>query len=118
MVNNSVTTANVFVETKEMRKKRRTSLRKQILKSWQLYLMLILPVGYLLLFSYYPMYGLQIAFKDYTPKFGMVGSEWVGIKHFVEFINSQVFWNLFRNTCIISLYSLICSWSCIQVISL
>ena len=97
MVNNSVATTG-FVETKEMRAKRRTSMRKQVFKSWQLYLMVILPVAYLLLFAYYPMYGLQIAFKDYTPKLGMVGSEWVGIKHFVEFINSQVFWNLFKNT--------------------
>ena len=109
MVNNSVATTG-FVETKEMRQKRRTSLRKKVLRSWQLYLMLILPVAYLLLFSYYPMYGLQIAFRDYTPKFGMSGSEWVGIEHFVTFINSQIFWKLFRNTITVSLYSLLASF--------
>ena len=118
MVNNSVTTANTFVETKEMRAKRRTSLRKQIFKSWQLYLMLILPVAWLLLFSYYPMYGLQIAFKDYTPNLGMVGSEGVGIQHFVNFINSQIFWDLFKNTLTISLYSLICSFPLSVVLAL
>ena len=118
MVNNSVATANTFVETKEMRSKRRTSLRKQIFKSWQLYLMLVLPVGYLMLFSYYPMYGLQIAFKDYNPMLGMANSEWVGIQHFVNFINSQIFWDLFKNTLIISLYSLLCSFPLSVVLAL
>lgn len=118
MVNNSVATANTFVETKAMRKERRTSTRKQIFKSWQLYLMVVLPVAFLLLFSYYPMYGLQIAFKDYTPKYGMVGSEWVGIKHFVEFINSQIFWNLFKNTLTLSLYAILCSFPLSVVLAL
>lgn len=117
MVNNSVATTG-FVETKEMRQKRRTSLRKKAFRSWQLYLMLILPVAYLLIFSYYPMYGLQIAFKDYTPKLGMVGSEWVGIKHFVTFINSQVFWKLFRNTLTLSLYALLTSFPLSVVLAL
>ena len=64
------------------------------------------------------MYGLQIAFKDYTPKLGMVGSEWVGIKHFVEFINGQVFWNLFRNTLIVSVYALLCSFPLSVILAL
>ncbi len=117
MVNNSVS-ATGFVETKEMRQKRRTSLRKNVFKSWQLYLMLILPVAYLLLFSYYPMYGIQIAFRDYTPKLGIMFSEWVGIEHFVTFINSQIFWKLFRNTIIISLYSLFASFPLAVVLAL
>lgn len=117
MVNNTVATTG-FVETKEMRRKRRTSLRKKALKSWQLYLMLILPVTYLLIFSYYPMYGLQIAFRDYTPRFGMTGSEWVGIEHFVTFINSQIFWKLFRNTLTLSLYALLTSFPLSVVLAL
>ncbi len=117
MVNNAVTTTG-FVETKAMRIKRRTSTRKQILKSWQLYVMLILPVAYVLLFSYYPMYGLLIAFKDYTPKLGIFGSEWVGLKHFVTFINGQMFWRLFRNTLIVSLYALFASFPLSVVLAL
>ena len=117
MVNNSAS-ATGFVETKEMRSKRRTSLRKQIFKSWQLYLMLVLPVGYLLLFSYYPMYGLQIAFKDYNPMMGMGDSPWVGLQHFVNFVNSQIFWDLFKNTLTISLYALICSFPLSVILAL
>lgn len=117
MVNNSVATTG-FVETKEMRAKRRTSLRKQVFKSWQLYLMLVLPVAYLLLFSYYPMYGLQIAFKDYVPNLGMVGSKWVGLKHFMNFLNGPDFFGLFKNTLILSMYSLICSFPLSVVLAL
>jgi putative aldouronate transport system permease protein len=106
MVNNSVA-ATGFVETKEMRIKRRTSLRKQIFKSWQLYLMLILPVGYLLLFSYYPMYGIQIAFREYRPKHGITGSEWVGLKHFIDFFSDPMFRDVFGNTIKVSLYSFV-----------
>lgn len=80
--------------------------------------MLILPVAYLLLFSYYPMYGLQIAFKDYNPALGMVGSKWIGLQHFVNFINSQIFWDLFKNTLTISVYSLICSFPLSVVLAL
>ena len=117
MVNNAVTVTG-FVETKEMRAKRQASTRKHILKSWQLYAMLLLPVAYVLLFSYYPMYGLLIAFKDYTPKLGIFGSEWVGLKHFVSFLNGQMFWTLFRNTLIVSIYSLLCSFPLSVILAL
>lgn len=80
--------------------------------------MLILPVAYLLVFSYYPMYGLQIAFKEYNPALGMVGSKWIGLQHFVNFINSQIFWDLFKNTLTISIYSLLCSFPLSVVLAL
>lgn len=81
--------------------------RKQMKKSWQLYVLLALPVIYVLVFKYYPMYGAQIAFKDYIASKGVAGSEWVGLKHFIRFFNSYEFSKLMKNTLIISLYSLL-----------
>lgn len=81
----------------------------KILRSWQLYVMLALPVIYLLIFNYYPMLGVQIAFKDYTSRGGIWGSEWVGFKHFIKFIQSYQFWPILRNTFVLAGYSLIAS---------
>lgn len=79
----------------------------KIRKGWQLYLMLALPVLFIIVFSYIPMYGAQIAFKNYVVTKGIWGSEWVGLKHLDRFIHSYDFWRLLRNTLTISFYSLI-----------
>lgn len=75
-------------------------------KNWQLYLMFLLPLAYILIFHFGPMYGLQIAFKDYSIKKGIEGSPWVGWKHFAKFFSSYQFKTLIRNTLSISLYSI------------
>lgn len=80
---------------------------KKIRKSWQLYVLLTLPVLYVLIFKYYPMYGAQIAFKDYVASKGIGGSQWVGLKHFIRFFHSYEFGKLMKNTLIISVYSLL-----------
>lgn len=80
---------------------------KRVLRNWQLYLFLLLPVAYLITFKYVPMYGLQIAFKDYDPLLGFLHSPWRGLYHFKRFIDSYYFWTVFRNTLTLSLYSLI-----------
>lgn len=72
-----------------------------------IYLMLSPVVLYYLIFQYGPMYGLQIAFKDYSPALGFLSSPWVGFEHFKEFFSSFFFWRLLRNTLLLSLYSLI-----------
>lgn len=74
-------------------------------KNYQLYLMVILPTLYIILFKYVPMYGSQIAFKDFTPMKGIFGSEWVGFKHFIRFFNSPQFKTVVSNTLRISIYS-------------
>lgn len=79
---------------------------KKIFKHWQLYLLLFPAFVYVAVFSYGPMYGLIIAFKNYKPKLGYLGSEWVGLEHFIRFVTYPDFWNLIRNTLSISLYSL------------
>ena len=84
-----------------------SKVKKRIMRHWQLYIILLIPVVLVAIFSYGPMYGLQIAFKDYIPSYGIEGSKWVGFKHFINFINSHQFSRLIGNTITISLYSLI-----------
>lgn len=72
-----------------------------------LYLMILPVVAFYLIFCYYPMYGAQIAFRDYTPKLGIFHSPWAGLKHFHEFFDSVYFGRLIRNTISINLKNLI-----------
>lgn len=81
--------------------------RKQMLRHWQLYLVLLIPVVLLIIFSYGPMYGLQIAFRNYKAKLGFWGSPWVGLKYFKDFFSTPDCARLIRNTFSISIYSLI-----------
>lgn len=80
---------------------------ERILKCWQLYAFLLPALVILILFSYVPMYGVQLAFRDYNPIMGITGSPWVGFEHFARFFNSYQFKQLIGNTLILSLYSLI-----------
>ena len=78
----------------------------RVRKNWQLHLMVVLPLAYLILFAYVPMYGVQIAFKDYRPRAGIWGSEWVAFKHYEEFFSNYK-WSVYvKNTLTISLYSI------------
>lgn len=73
--------------------------------NWQLYVLMLLPVIYLIVFKYLPMYGASIAFMNYMPRTGFLGSEWVGFEHFIRFFKSPQFGKLVKNTMAISLYS-------------
>lgn len=84
-----------------------TKGRRSLRKNYDLYIMISVVVIYFLIFHYYPMYGVQIAFKDFMPGLGIAGSPWVGFKHLSRFYNSFYFWRLIRNTIGISGYSLI-----------
>ena len=79
----------------------------ELKRRWQLYLMLVLPLAYLIIFCYVPMGGVIIAFKDYSIRGGIWGSDWVGFKHFINFFNTPDFFKLLRNTLILSLYNLV-----------
>lgn len=74
---------------------------------WQLYVMLILPVTYLILFRYVPMIGVQIAFRKFNLVDGVWNSPWVGLYQFKKFIDSYMFERLIRNTLRLSIYSLL-----------
>ncbi len=77
---------------------------KQIRKCYQLYFFLLPAVVLLIIFTYIPMYGVQIAFRDFSPAKGIWGSQWVGLKYFKQFIQAYQFKSTFKNTLILSLY--------------
>ena len=79
---------------------------KRLKESWQWYLLLLPGLIHLLIFSYGPMYGVQIAFKNYRASRGIWNSEWVGFDHFIKFFKHPNFWEMIENTLSITLYSL------------
>ena len=76
-------------------------------RNWELYLFVVPALIYLLLYCYYPMYGVQIAFKNFRVTKGITGSEWVGLEHFRKFFSNPSCRALIKNTLVISLYSLV-----------
>ena len=94
------------------------NLKKRIINCWQLYLLLLLPVTYLIIFQYIPMMGLQIAYKDFNPNLGIWHSPWVGLKYIQRFFNNNQFARLIRNTLVVSIYSLLCSFPIAIVLAL
>ena len=82
-------------------------LKRDIIRHWQLYVLLVLPLIYIIIFNYAPMYGLQMAFKDYMIRLGYWGSPWVGFKYFQQFISSYYFPRLMKNTIGIAFYGMV-----------
>lgn len=80
---------------------------KQIKSSGYLYFIFLLPLVYFFIFKYGPMFGILVAFKDYNVFKGVFNSEWVGFKHFEEFITEPYFWKLVRNTLLLNMYTII-----------
>ena len=64
------------------------ALKKRIMDNWQLYAMLVIPVVLTIIYKYIPMYGIQIAFRDYKASQGFMGSEWVGLEWFSRFFTA------------------------------
>lgn len=82
-------------------------IKKSLWRSKYLYLMILPALAYYIIFMYGPMYGVQIAFKDFTPALGITGSKWVGFKYFIQFFKSEYFLRVLLNTLGISVYSII-----------
>lgn len=82
-------------------------LIKDVKKDWELYLFLFPTLVFFIVMKYGPMYGVQIAFRNFNGALGITGSKWVGVSHFKSFFGSYYFPLLIRNTVFISLYSLI-----------
>lgn len=81
--------------------------RRALRRDYDLYLLLIPVIAFFVVFSYMPMYGLQIAFKDYSPSMTMEAAPFVGVKHLKRFIQSFYFERVLRNTLTMSLYGLL-----------
>ena len=79
---------------------------RRIRRKWQLYLLILPAIVSVFIFHYIPIYGVQIAFKNFRSSKGILGSEWVGFKHFARFLAYPDFWKILWNTVRISLYAL------------
>lgn len=96
---------NVVIPGKKKPLKQRVAL--ELRRNWELYLMVAVPLVFLIIFKYVPMYGIQIAFRNYRISDGFSGSTWVGLKHFKRFLTYPKFKTIVWNTLAISLYSLL-----------
>lgn len=100
-------------EKKKHQKEKKSMLvkwKKAFQKNWELYVLLTPVILYFLIFHYFPLYGLQIAFKDFIATKGITGSPWVGFKHFERFFDSYYFWRLIKNTLGIGIFTLAVSF--------
>ena len=83
------------------------AIKKDLLQNKWIYLMAIPVIAFYILFSYIPMAGIQIAFKDFNMGAGIWGSPWVGFKHFVSFFKGPYAWRTVRNTLLLSFYTIL-----------
>lgn len=86
------------------------SIKTDLVKYAGLYLMVLPVVLYYVIFAYKPMYGMIIAFKEFRPLLGIMGSEWVGLQHFKDFFSSYYFTRILKNTLVISISTIIFSF--------
>lgn len=92
-------------KTKAVSKKK--NIWRRVYSDRALYLLLLPSFIILFIFTYMPMYGVVIAFKDFTPAKGIMGSEWAGLKYFKQYFNSYQFWPTIKNTLFLSIYSIV-----------
>jgi putative aldouronate transport system permease protein len=85
----------------------RPSTWRTMVKYRHLYFLVLPGLLFFLLFKIVPMWGILVAFQDYTPILGMLHSKWVGFKHFIEFFQYDSFYNLLRNTLLINIFNLV-----------
>lgn len=91
------------------KQKKKQSFIQTMKSNWQLYILILPAVIYFIVFHYLPLYGIQIAFKDYKAVSGIAGSAWVGLKHFKAFFEAYYFKRLLSNTLLLNVYYLL--WS-------
>ena len=88
----------------------RGRLEKEIRLNWQLYVMILPVLAGFFLFRFYPLYGLQIAFKDYNIVAGIKGSDWVGVENFLKFFEDPFFFRVVKNTVVLGFWTLVISY--------
>ncbi len=93
-----------------IKQKKSNGLFLSIKKNWQLYLFILPALISIIVFKYAPLYGVQLAFRDFRAIDGIMGSEWVGLEHFIDFFNSRDFERVLGNTIILSLYEIALSF--------
>ena len=95
-----------------------SAVSQRILDNWQMYALLLIPVILTFVYKYIPMYGIQIAFRDFSPNKGFAGSTWVGLKWFKRFFSAPTCSRMIRNTILLSFYSLLWSFPIPIILSL
>lgn len=93
--------------TKKVQVQNKRTFLEKLRRDFPLVLFVLPGMILTFIYSYIPMYGVQIAFRKYNPKLGFLGSQWVGLQHFTRFFNSPYFVTTLRNTFILSIYSII-----------
>ena len=83
------------------------SYKTYFYKYWQLYLMLLLPLIYFIIFKYLPLVGNILAFRRYRPGKGAFGTDWVGFAYFIRFFKDPAFWSALKNTLVLSVLNLV-----------
>lgn len=91
---------------------------QQCLKKWQLLAFIAIPLVYLIIYKYIPMFGIQLAFRDYKLKDGIWNSRWVGLQNFKDFFSSYYFGRVIKNTLLISFYALFAGFPMPVIIAL
>lgn len=94
------------------------TLVQRMAECWQLYLLLLIPIVLTVIYKYVPMYGIQIAFRDYKASRGFFGSTWVGWDHFERFFSAPTFARMIKNTIALSFYGLLWSFPVPIILSL
>ena len=82
-------------------------LKRDMRRYWKLYILVLPLVAFYLVWAYGPMYGIQIAFKEFSPRKGITGSPWIGLKNFMNFFSSTYVVRVIRNTLLLNIYNLI-----------
>lgn len=85
-------------------------IKDAIKKDWQLWLMILPALLYIIIFCYGPMYGIQLAFRKYDFSKGLTGGDWVGFQYFIQYFESPMFFTTLRNTFVISFFTLVCGF--------
>ena len=85
---------------------RQVKVKRYFRKNWQLWIMLLPAMLYILIFCYVPMYGIQLAFRDYDFTKGITGGAWAGLKYFKQYFDSPMFWVTLKNTFVIAFASI------------
>ena len=107
IINHSLSSSSHIMRMDNSKSNRMTKFINNIKQNPILYLMALPVIVYYILFHYFPMYGIVMAFQNFIPTKGFLESPWVGLKHFSSFFRDIYFWRLLRNTFLLSFYDLI-----------
>lgn len=83
------------------------NIKRDFNRNWMVYLMALPVIAFYIIFCYFPMWGALISFYDFKPRLGLAGSDFVGLKHFKDFINGIYFFRLVKNTFLLNLWGLV-----------